>query len=182
MSFPLEAGSLRQQLTTWADEADVDLARRYALRPLPSKQPNLYRRMRRALGFKLRELGLRRPPPLEPWLVGLNHVAYTESERPIAIWAFEINRDTLRTACRNFKKLQDSAPYIVPVLITDVADFAFFSRLGWLVEYVPTLTAPAEGFAERKRRYLAWRYRDTPAVHAAVGLKDNLRVEDLLLD
>jgi hypothetical protein len=179
MSFPLEAESLTRQLRKWADEADVDLARRYALKPLPSKQPSLYRRMRRALGLKLRQLGLRRPPPLEPWLPGLNSVAYAESERPVAIWALEMDRDRLRTACGNFKKLQAGAPYIVPVLITDVADFAFFSRLGWLVEYVPTLSAPAGDYAGRKRRYLAWRYRDTPSVHASVGLKDDFKVEDL---
>jgi hypothetical protein len=182
MSLPLEAESLRQQLTRWADEADVDLARRYALKPLPSKQPSLYRRMRRTFGLKLRQLGLRRPPPLEPWLPGLNHIEYTGREKPIALWALGMDRDTLQSACRNFKELQASAPDIVPVLITDVADFAFFSRLGWLVEYVPILSPPAAGYAERKRRYLARRYRDTPAVHASVGLKDDLRIEDLFLD
>src|SRR5690606_2857042 len=135
MSFPLEAESLTRQLRRWADEADVDLARRYALKPLPSKQPSLYRRIRRALGLKLRQWGLRRPPPLEPWLPGLNHVEYTGREQPIALWALGMEGEALRTACRNFRKLQAGAPDIVPVLIADVADFAFFSRLGWLVEY-----------------------------------------------
>ena len=171
MSLP-EEGSLPQQLTQWASEADVDLARRYALRPLPSKPPSLYRRLRRALGLRLRELGLRRAPPLEPWLPGLNHVAYSASGRPVVIWALGTDRDTLRAACRNFKMLQAAAPDIVPVLITDVADFAFFSRLGWLVEYVPTLSAPAGSYAERKRRYLAWRYRDAPALPVSAGLTE----------
>jgi hypothetical protein len=50
--------------------------------------------------------------------------------------------------------LHDVVGY-APVLITDVAEFAFFSRLGWLVEYVPKLSAPAEAYAARKLRYLA---------------------------
>lgn len=178
MSLRREQDRLQQQLAKWADEADVDLSGRYALRPLPSKRPGLYRHLRRALGLKLRELGLlQRAPPLEPWLPGLAHVEHGESARPVTIWALGMDRDALRAACRNFKTLD-----IVPVLITDVADFAFFSRLGWLVEYVPTLPGPARGYAERKRRYLAWRYRDTPAVHASAGLKADLRIEDLLFD
>jgi hypothetical protein len=182
MILPGEAESLPQQLAKWADDADVDLTRRYALRPLPSKPPSLYRRLRRAVGLKLRELGLRRAPRLEPWLPALNHVAYSDSARPIVIWAFGMDRDVLRAACQNFKTLQVGAPNIIPVLITDVADFAFFSRLGWLVEYVPTLSAPAGGYAERKRRYLAWRYRNIPAVHASAGIKGDLRMEDLAFD
>lgn len=181
MSSTADAHRLPQQLKKWADEADVDLARRYALRPLPSKPPSLYRRLRRALGLKLRELGLRQPAPLEPWLAELRHVTYGDGARTVAIWALGMDRDALRAACRNFRKLHAGTPGIVPVLITDVADFAFFSRLGWLVEYVPTLSAPAGGYSERKRRYLAWRYRDAIAVHASAGLKDDLRAEDLQL-
>jgi hypothetical protein len=86
------------------------------------------------------------------------------------IWAFGMDRDTLRAACRGLETLTSTLPGFVPILITDVRDFAFFSRLGWLVEYVPTLSAPASAYAERKRRYLAWRYRDVPAVHASAGL------------
>jgi hypothetical protein len=63
-------------------------------------------------------------------------------------------------------------PGFVPVLVTNVADFAFFSRLGWLVEYVPALSAPAGGYAERKQRHLAWRYRDAPALPVSAGLTD----------
>jgi hypothetical protein len=66
--------------------------------------------------------------------------------------------------------LNGTIPRFVPILVTDVPDFAFFSRLGWLVEYVPTLAPPAGDYAERKRRYLAWRYRDAPALPASAGL------------
>jgi hypothetical protein len=68
----------------------------------------------------------------------------------------------------------------VPVLVTDVADFAFFSRLGWLVEYVPALSTPADDYGERKRRYLAWRYRDAPALPVSAGLAEFAQVQELL--
>jgi hypothetical protein len=165
-----EEESLRQQLAQWVSEADIELARRYALRPVQSETMSLYRRLRRAVGRILRELGLRRTPPPEPWLQGLNHVEYSDGARPLVIWGLGMDCDTLRAACRNFKMLQAAAPEFVPVLVTDVADFAFFSRLGWLVEYVPTLSAPAGGYAARKRRYLAWRYRDAPALPVSAGL------------
>ena len=172
MSLEGEEENLRQQLTQWVGEADVELARRYALRPVQSETMSLYRRLRRAVGLKLRELGLRRTLPPEPWLPGLNHVEYGDGARPLVIWGLGMDRDTLRAACRNFKMLQAAAPDFVPVLVTDVADFALFSRLGWLVEYVPTLSAPAGGYAERKRRYLAWRYRDAPALPVSAGLTE----------
>jgi hypothetical protein len=79
-------------------------------------------------------------------------------------------REPLREACRGFQALEKALPGYVPVLVTDVADFAFYSRLGWLVEYLPSLSAPALAYRERKARYLAWRYRDAPVLPASVGL------------
>jgi hypothetical protein len=68
--------------------------------------------------------------------------------------------------------------------VTNVADFSFFSRLGWLVEYLPALSSPADGYAERKKRYLAWRYRDAPIlpVSAGLGLEEGMPIEELLVD
>jgi hypothetical protein len=71
-------------------------------------------------------------------------------------------------------------PGFAPVLVTDVADFAFFSRLGWLVEYVPPLSAPAGEYAGRKQRHLAWLYRDALALPASVGLMERVRIEEIL--
>jgi hypothetical protein len=68
------------------------------------------------------------------------------------------------------------------VLITNVADFAFFSRLSWLVEYVPSLSAPADGYSVHKLRYLAWRYRDLPALPATADIEEDSLLEDLLVD
>jgi hypothetical protein len=164
-----------------SDAAEIELAERYALRFPPRGQLSLYRRLRIAVGQTLRNLGLRRTPPPEPWLAGLRHVAESDGARPLVIWAMGVDRDTLRTACRNLRTLVSASRDFAPVLVTDVADFAFFSRTGWLVEYVPVLSAPAESYAERKRRYLAWRYRDAPALPVSALLKEGVRIEDLLL-
>jgi hypothetical protein len=182
MSRQGEGDSLQERLAQWIRDADIDLAQRYALRPVQSETLSLYRRLRRAVGLKLRELGLRRPLSPEPWLPGLNHVEYGDRARPLVIWALGMDRDTLRVACGHFKALQAATPDLIPVLVTDVADFAFFSRLGWLVEYVPTLSAPAGAYADRKQRYLAWRYRDFPVVPASAGLRKDVRMEELVLD
>jgi hypothetical protein len=50
------------------------------------------------------------------------------------------------------------------VLVTDVADFAFFSRLGWLVEYLPKLSGEGQAYELRKARFIAKLYRDAPAL------------------
>lgn len=61
---------------------------------------------------------------------GLKHVELGENPRPFMIWALDTDRDTLRAACRGFETLRTTLPGFVPVLVTNVADFAFFSRLG----------------------------------------------------
>jgi hypothetical protein len=177
-----EIEGLRQGLKELSGEAEFDLARRYTLRLPPRERVGLYRRLRMAAGLVLRRLGLRRTRQLEPWLPGLNHVEFNEGARPFVIWALDTDRETLRAACRGFETLHATAPDFVPVLVTDIADFAFFSRLGWLVEYVPAMSAPAGSYAERKRRYLAWRYRDAPALPVSAGLRAGVRTEDLLID
>lgn len=178
----MEIEGLRQHLEELASEAEPDLIRRYALRLPPDERTRLYRRFRRGLGLFLRRLGLRPTQPLEPWHPGLKYVARSEEARTFLIWALGADRKTLRAACRGFQSLHAASPDWAPVLVTDVADFAFYSRLGWLVEYVPELSAPAGGYAARKQRYLAWRYRDARAVPVSAGLQEGVRTEDLLLD
>lgn len=182
MSLTTEVAELRRELEWLADEAEVELMERYALRFPPRERRSLYRRFRMALGRVLRELGLRRTPPPEPWLPGLRHLDRSDEGRPFLIWALGTDRDTLRAACRRFETLHAELPDFVPVLVTDVADFGFFSRLGWLVEYVPALSAPAAGYAERKRRYLAWRYRGVQALPVSVGLAQRTQIKELLID
>jgi hypothetical protein len=174
--------NLRLDLQRLAHEAKGDLVRRYALRLPPQERLSLYRRFRIAVGLALRRIGLRRSRQLEPWLPALKHFRCGDDARPLLIWALKTDRDTLRAACEGFTALQAKLPGFVPVLVTDVADFAFFSRLGWLVEYVPAFSAPAGGYAGRKLQYLAWRYKDAPALPVSVGLAINVRIEELLLD
>jgi hypothetical protein len=178
---------LRPRLRRLAHEFDTGINQRYALQ-FPPKKPSLYRRLRTNAGRLLRRLGLMRPlpprppPPLEPWLTELSHVDYGSATKPLLIWALGIERDKLRSICDRIRKLQSKSPGWAPVLVTDVADFAFFSRLNWLVEYVPSLSAPADGYFERKLRYLAWRYRDVPALSITADIKEDMLLEDLLVD
>ena len=168
MSLSAEIAQLRKELDRSVGRAEAKLVRRYGR--LPLEPLTAFRRFRKAAGRWRRRL-FRQPIPLpKPWLPGLKHVQCDDEPRPLVIWALGIDRETLREACRNFETLQASLPDFAPVLVTDVADFAAFSRLGWLVEYVPSFSPPASSYAERKRRYLAWRYRDAPSLPASAGL------------
>lgn len=180
MSLHAEAEALRRDLEKMSRDAEMSLIKRYELRFPPKERLSLYRRMRISVGRVLRWLRLRRTRPPEPWLTGLKHAEHSDGSAAFVIWALGADRDELRAACRGFVELQAALPGWVPVLVTDVADFAFFSRLGWLVEYVPGLSTPADGYGERKRRYLAWRYRDAPALPMSAGLAEFAQVQELL--
>lgn len=182
MSLRADILGLRRDLKRLSVKGEKRLVRRYGYLP-PLKRVGYYRRLRMAAGRMLRRAGLRRPAtPAEVWDPGLKHSESTGGAGTLLIWAIGTDPDTLRAACRGFQRLQLILPEFVPVLITDIADFAFFSRLGWLVEYVPTLTGPAEDYAGRKQRYLAWRYRDALALPVTAGLQPDLRREELLVD
>jgi hypothetical protein len=181
MSLHSDIEALRRHLKDLAFMADTRLPRRFALWHPPGEQPTLYRRVRRQLGDILRRLHLRPSPVFEPWLAGLKHAKFDDASRPLLIWAVGADADQLRASCRGLQKVLDSTARWAPVLVTDVADFAFYSRLGWLVEFVPTLSEPGGDFGQRKQRYLAWRYRHAPALPIAVGRVPGVRPEDLLL-
>jgi hypothetical protein len=178
-----ETKRLRHDLDQLAEkETEVGHATRYALRVPPPERLSLYRRLRIFVGRELRRLGLRRTPQLEPWLTGLRHVDCNEDAGPLVIWALGTDGETLRTACLGLAEMLAAHRDLAPVLITDTADFAFFSRLGWLVEYVPALSPPAGNYAFRKQCYLAWRYRDAPSLPISVGLQASVQIKDLLFD
>lgn len=177
-----EIDDLRSQLRALAREERIARLRfRYALELLPPTPLSAWRKMRVGFGRWLRRIGLR-PVPLQPWLPALNHSDRDEDARPLLIWAVGTDLETLRAACRGLERGLATRPSLAPVLVTDVADFAFFSRLGWLVEYVPMLAAPATQYARRKQRYLAWRYRDAPALPASCGLVADTVLDALLAD
>ena len=182
MNLRSEIAQLRREVESLASLADTGIVRRYALWHPPGQRRTLYRRVRRAVGSLLRRTGLRRSQPSEPWLTGLKHTVVDDRACTVVIWAVGADREQLRGACAGLGRIFADLPGHTPVLITDVADFAFFSRLGWLVEYVPRLSGPADDYRERKQRYLAWRYREAPALPYSVGLREGLRAEDLLLD
>jgi hypothetical protein len=174
-----EIDALQSQLRALAREERIAQLRfRYALELLPPTPLSAWRKARVAFGRWLRRIGLR-PVPLQPWLAALSR---DEDARTLVIWAVGTDRETLRAGCLGVESRLASRPALAPVLVTDVADFAFFSRLGWLVEYVPTLAAPATRYALRKQRYLAWRYRDAAALPVSCGLVAEAALDSVLAD
>ena len=178
MSLRAEMETLRQRLDDLARAEDDSFTTRYALRrpPLP---PGLYWQLRALAGRVLRRLeamGILRP---DPWPASLRQAATRPGAKPFLIWAIGTERDTLRKACSGFSRLQGSLPGFAPVLVTDVADFAFFSRLGWLIEYLPRLSGQGEPYEERKARLLARLYSGAPVVPVRAGLESGSQAEEL---
>lgn len=180
MSIREEVETLNRELAALADSPDTGLLGRYnfSQRPMPR---GLYRKLRRLAGRLLHALGLYPSPYAQQrWQSGLKHAEGTEDAEPLLIWALGEDRETIREACRGFVKSQALGSGVAPVLVTDVADFAFFSRLGWLVEYLPELAGEGESYRERKKRYLAWLYRDALVLPLSAGLAPEAEWEPLL--
>lgn len=76
----------------------------------------------------------------------------------------------IKQACVALKEYLASFPKVAPVLVTDHADFALYSRLGWLVEYLPKTFPNADEYIDRKLRYLAWRYKYAEVIPLSAGL------------
>jgi hypothetical protein len=173
MDLAEEVEQLRRYLDELAGYEDACLAR-YELRR-PPMPPGLYWRLRWLAGWCLRWLesvGLRQP---DRWPPRLSQVSGSARAKPFLIWAIGADRDTLREACRAFAELSRTLPNLAPVLVTDVADFAFFSRLAWLVEYVPELSGDGEPYHQRKLKFLARLYRGAPVLPVRAGLEITLR-------
>jgi hypothetical protein len=168
--------ALQQHLESLAACSDDELARYGLLRP--SKPPGLYWQLRWLAGRAMRWLeskGLKQP---DRWPVGLKHHGSARA-KPVLIWAVGADREMLRTACNRFAELQTRLPDFAPVLVTDVADFAFFSRLGWLVEYLPALTGEGQPYEVRKAQFIARLYRGAPALPVTAVLENRSR-DDVL--
>lgn len=170
MTLTEQTQSLRQQLCAWANEPEWDLLIRYEL--LPQKpSPVLNQRISQKVGRLLRVLGVSRGRYLkQKWQAGLKHAHSDPEGKTLLIWDNEHNREAVREACLKIKGFLLEHPKLLPVLVTRVADFAFYSRLGWLVEYLPDLAGDGPPYLERKQRYLAWRYRDALALPLSAGL------------
>lgn len=177
MNLEEEIKTLRRHLDELLRDGDDELIRRYELRR-PSMPPGLYWRLRWLAGRILRSLNGIKIWRRDSWPVNLKQSKANAKAVPLLIWAVGVERDTLRIACERFSRSPLSRGF-APVLITDVADFAFFSRLGWLVEYVPQLKGEGAPYEERKVRFLARLYHGAPALPLAVLLQADGQVADI---
>jgi hypothetical protein len=180
MTLAQDAQALRRQLAQWANDPEWALLVRYEL--LPQKpDPAGHQRLIQRVGRWLRVLGLSRGRyRRQQWHCGLKHGASSPQARPLLIWAEGAQRERVREACAGLQRLLSERPDLLPVLVTDVADFAFYSRLGWLVEYLPELGGEGASYCDRKRRYLAWRYRDALHMPLSAGMASQAEWEDLM--
>lgn len=182
MSIVEETRALRRELAELAAKPEWGLLTRYDLlrnKATKSMTDRIVRWSRRQLST----LGLL-PPHVTKyrWQPGLKHAPHDENARALLIWALGVERKSLRAACEAIReRLQDNAK-LAPVLVTDVADFAFYSRLGWLVEYLPELSGEGQSYRERKIRYLAWRYRDAVIVPPSVAWVSDVEWDTVLGD
>jgi hypothetical protein len=165
-----ETFALRRELVALAAKPEWDLLTRYDLlskKRLPCFRDRAFRLMRKCLAAT----GLFPPHVTKyPWLPTLKHLPLATNAKALLIWALKVERTELRQICEGFLRRLEDNPLFAPVLVTDVADFAYFSRLGWLVEYLPELSGEGPSYVERKRCYLAWRYRGALIVAASAGM------------
>lgn len=181
MNLTNQTRQLRAQLRAWADAPDWALMVHYEL--LPQKLPAQWRkRVVQRVGRLFRVLGLDRSRYLHHvWQVGLKHSSLRPEAKPLLFWSEGMGREEARDACMGAKVLLQGHPGFVPVLVTDAADFAFYSRLHWLVEYLPRLGEDT-AYYDRKRRYLAWRYRNAVVLPLTAGNATSLEFYELLIN
>lgn len=99
------------------------------------------------------------------WSPRLKHVPAAQDAKVVLFWAVgEYEKQDLRLELTAQLERFKSQGGGLGVLVTNVPDFAFYSRLGWLVEYLPALSGTHELYAQEKLRYLAWRYRGADVV------------------
>ncbi len=103
--------------------------------------------------------GIRKIMRPSGWQVDLKHALSSERKKTLLLWSEGLCKEEQRRLCQNVQEyLQEYSEYI-PVLVTDMSDFAYFSRLHWLVEYLPKLRMQSDAnYKEQKRAYLLWRY------------------------
>ncbi|MGF6572917.1 hypothetical protein ABH945_005038 [Paraburkholderia sp. GAS333] len=170
MSVITEANALRRELKSLAAQPEWALLTRYDLladKPPLSSRERVWRDFRRCLAA----MGMM-PPQVTPypWLSTLKHRSASSDLTTVMIWALGADRPGVRTACEGFSTRLKDAGHLAPVLVTDISDFGFYSRLGWLVEYLPNLSGAGPSLLQRKQAYLAWRYRDACIMPLSAGL------------
>ena len=179
MDITQKTQQLRAQLRTWANDPDWDLRVRYEL--LPQKPPpQWHQRLSQRVGRLFRVMGLDRTRYRnQGWHAGLKHASFQPEAKPLLFWSEGAGQKEVRAACTGAQSLLQSHPEWLPVLVTDIADFTFYSRLHWLVEYLPHL-GQGPDYYNQKQRYLAWRYRDALALPLDAGLVDQKKFDALI--
>lgn len=86
----------------------------------------------------------------------------------VVCWSALHDREILRKAALGLDAFFKTSS-LVPVLVSAIADFSFFARLGWQMEYLPKF-AGKNAYAKKKARYLALRYRDAFFLPIEAGL------------
>lgn len=163
-----ELDALRREIDQLANECGTELEARYALQR-PRKPPGVYWQIRWLAGKVLRTLRSLVRKEADAWPAALKHSGRDRSSKPVVVWALGFNPEQLRQACAGIDGLLRDLPGVAPVLVTDIADFAHYSRICWLVEYVPDIRGTGS-FALRKSQYLARLYKDAPVLPAGYGL------------
>ena len=157
---------LRRQWNVLARNFDRRVAMHYRLKPQGWRE-RLFSHMVDVLSMLGLNCGYW---PNSSWPSALKHTNCHEDGVVVLVWAIGSTRETIRLACQGFSRLAGKPMQFTPVLLTDVADFAFYTRLGWLVEYLPSWHGKVQNYNDQKLTYLAWRYRDAIVVPVAAGL------------
>lgn len=118
------------------------------------------------------------------WSPKLKHVPVDDDARVVILWAVgQCDKETLRlelAAVLERLKSQGGGLGVLGVLLTNVPDFAFYSRLGWLVEYLPAESEVFGSYSQKKLRYLAWRYKHAEVVSLICDTLEPLQMERVL--
>jgi len=175
-----ETCALRHKLAGLAAQPPWDFLARHDL--LTHKRPKTLARRLWRIGRNVLTRFKILPPHVTsyPWFATLKHVPKAQAPTTLLIWAVDVQQDKLRKACAAFAARLAENENLAPVLVTDVADFALYSRLGWLVEYVPDLQPRGRAYKESKLGYLAWRYRNAVIVPLAAAFASEMDWQKLL--
>ena len=172
MDLQNRAKVLEQRFRELAAIPDDELSERYEsglvkYRPMPR---SIYWGLRWMVGRTLYWFREQVYKERNPWPASLKDQPASANAKPVLIWAMGTSRASIREACDNLSIHLISLPRFAPVLITDVADFRYFSRLGWLVEYLPCIEGHGEPYDERKLKYLARQFQGAPILPVEAGL------------
>ena len=174
-----EVAELRQQLDQLASAPREPQLDRYEMQR-PERPKGLYWQLRWLVGGLLRRLAKAGILPSNPWPTGLAHTDRKKGAKPVLVWGLGASREQIRDGCDALSRFFENRNDIAPVLVTDVADFAYFSRLSWLIEYVPHIVGNGENFESRKLKLLAKVYPGAAILPLRSGLLDGVSPGDVL--